>query len=316
MKNILTILKGMVMGIAEVIPGISGSTLALTMGIYTQFLNLFYEVLNIIKSFIKLITKKASRQDLILSIKKLDYKFAFFLSFGIILGISIFANILDYALTNNPQIVYSVFFGITLASLLIPINSLTKPKSTELLLFFFTFILLFLLFGLTPQAIENPSVIYIYLGGVIGISGMFMPGVSGSFLLLVMGLYDFIIANIKSITRFEINSEGLTSLIVFSLGLITGFLLFINLIKYLLKNHYRLLMAFIGGVLVASLRIMWPFFNTNTNNEIIKVIPELSLSTIFLLTIIMTSFVVTYLIIKKTNKNQQKNNIELEILND
>lgn len=281
-----TFLQGAVMGIVELIPGISGSTLALTMGIYDEFVLLLHQIATVPKILLLIILRKEQWKSLKTLLKEINFRFAILLIAGTGVSILLFANVLSYLLHNHPQYIYAAFCGIIIASLIIPYRALNKPSWKEITIVIFSFLVMFLAFGLTPPKNENPSYTIMFIGGIFGITGLFLPGVSGSFILLIMGIYTYVIETVKSIATLSIKTSDLSNFLVFILGLASGFIISAKLLRYLLKHQYRNLMAFVAGLLIASIRVLWPFLRIE-GEETIKVLPhQVDLQLLFAISLI------------------------------
>ena len=273
MTNLLTIFQGMIMGIAEVIPGVSGSTLALVMGIYYKFIDLLHQVSEFGKELLKLLLGKSSRVSLWKKFVLIDFKFGIQLVIGMAISVALFSHLISDLLDSSPQYVYAFFFGLIIASIPIPWNEMTRHTYREYLIVGVSFVSTFILLGLTPtETKEDPSLLLLLFGGIVGISGMVLPGVSGSFILLTLGLYDYIIGMIKDLTRLGISSQQLLHLATFGAGLVIGFIGFVRILKWALKNYPSELLAALIGLMLASLRVLWPFLELS-DGERIQVLP-------------------------------------------
>lgn len=246
------ILKGMAMGIAEVIPGVSGGTIAFITGIYK-------ELIDSIKAF------DISAIKLLLSGKikefgsKINSGFLFMLFSGMIGGVVIGVFGVTNLLENNPEILWSFFFGLILASVPMMLQTIKNKKA----LTWFVFLLGALIaFGITSLAPAEASTTYpyIFISGMIGIVALVLPGVSGSFILLLLGMYTFIIPTIKSFLSGP-NSSDFFILAVFGLGCLTGLLFFVRLISNAFEKHYNVTVAAMSGFMLGSLNKIWPWRN-------------------------------------------------------
>src|SRR5690606_25844130 len=140
MFKLKTILQGFVMGVAEIIPGVSGSTLALAMGIYDEFINLLFSVSEFIKSLFKFITRKISFADLKQSFFNIQFVFGFYLVFGMAIAIALLAGVLSGLLESNRYEVYAFFFGLVLTSIYLPYKEVGGFRLKEILVTVVTFV--------------------------------------------------------------------------------------------------------------------------------------------------------------------------------
>ena len=246
-------LKGMAMGISDLIPGISGGTIALLLGIYKDFISSLKSINY--KSFIYLIRldfKKLNNQ--------LNLCFLLPVFFGILSSIFIFSSLISFLLLDYKVLLFSFFFGLIFFSSIRLISSL-KPSSTLDFLTVFVGLVIGLSFFFVSSLSTSNSIFSIFLAGFIAISAMLLPGISGSYILLILGKYEFMLDSISSFNWINI--------LIFSLGAITGILSFSKMIHYLLKNYYRSTIFFLSGLMMGALNKVWPW---QLDNKI--VLPE------------------------------------------
>jgi putative membrane protein len=240
--------KGLAMGVADLIPGVSGGTIAFVTGIYDDFMAaascLDHHLLKLIVTFR---IKEA--------ILRVPLHFIIPLAAGILTSIFSMARLMHYLLTEHPLPTWGFFFGLIVSSIIIISKKLDSPYSPlSLLMVGLGAIFAYLVVGMIP--VETPSQLwFIYLCGIIGITAMILPGISGSFLLLMMGKYEYITAAVKS----PFGDGNFIILVVFSLGCATGLVSFSKFLKYVLQRYHNITMCFLTGVLVGSLRKVWPW---------------------------------------------------------
>jgi len=258
-ENIYTFLRGMVMGIAEVIPGVSGSTMALIMGIYDDFIGFLAEISDFIRSIISFILRKKSFKELKKEFFDIDLKFGALLGIGMVVALGIFSHVVSFLMDAYPMYLFAFFFGLVVASMPIPYKEMKKRNIEELILFLLSFVSFFIILGINPvEVATNPSPIILFFGGMFAISGMLLPGISESFILLLLGLYGYIINIVSQLTTFSVSANDLINLMILALGLTVGFLIVSKILKVLLKSHHSYLMAFLMALMGASLRVLWP----------------------------------------------------------
>ena len=246
-------LKGMAMGISDLIPGISGGTIALLLGIYKDFISSLKSINY--KSFIYLIRfdfKKLNNQ--------LNLCFLLPVFFGILSSIFIFSSLISFLLLDYKILLFSFFFGLIFFSSIRLISNL-KPSSTLDFLTVFVGLVIGLSFFFISSISTSNSIFSIFLAGFIAISAMLLPGISGSYILLILGKYEFMLDSISSFNWINI--------LIFSLGAIAGILSFSKMIHYLLKNYYRSTIFFLSGLMMGALNKVWPW---QLDNKI--VLPE------------------------------------------
>ena len=246
-------LKGMAMGISDLIPGISGGTIALLLGIYKDFISSLKSINY--KSFIYLVRldfKKLNNQ--------LNLCFLLPVFFGILSSIFIFSSFISFLLLDYKVHLFSFFFGLIFFSSIRLISSL-KPTSTLDFFTVFVGLVIGLSFFFVSSLSTSNSIFSIFLAGFIAISAMLLPGISGSYILLILGKYEFMLDSISSFNWINI--------LIFSLGAIAGILSFSKMIHYLLKNYYRSTIFFLSGLMMGALNKVWPW---QLDNKI--VLPE------------------------------------------
>jgi len=243
-KNIILILKGMGMGIANVIPGVSGGTVALITGIYQ-------ELLKSLKSFDKqafslLLTLNFKEFGIYTNLSFLAYVFG-----GSLISLFSIASLFKFLFKNYPLEIWSLFFGLILASIIfIGQRIKTWNFQSYLAIIIGTLVALSLTF-ITPSA-ENNNLFYVFLCGIIGISGMILPGLSGSYILILMGNYELLM--VRSVSEFDI-----PLLLTFLFGSIFGLLVLSNFLHWLINKYYSLTLAGLTGFIIGSLSIIWPW---------------------------------------------------------
>ena len=243
-KNIILILKGMGMGIANVIPGVSGGTVALITGIYQ-------ELLKSLKSFDKqafslLLTLNFKEFGIYTNLSFLAYVFG-----GSLISLFSIASLFKFLFKNYPLEIWSLFFGLILASIIfIGQRIKTWNFQSYLAIIIGTLVALSLTF-ITPSA-ENNNLFYVFLCGIIGISGMILPGLSGSYILILMGNYELLM--VRSVSEFDI-----PLLLTFLFGSIFGLLVLSNFLHWLINKYYSVTLAGLTGFIIGSLSIIWPW---------------------------------------------------------
>ena len=246
-------LKGMAMGISDLIPGISGGTIALLLGIYKDFISSLKSINY--KSFIYLIRldfKKLNNQ--------LNLCFLLPVFFGILSSIFIFSSLISFLLLDYKILLFSFFFGLIFFSSIRLVSNL-NPSSTLDFLTVFVGLVIGLSFFFVSSLSTSNSIFSIFLAGFIAISAMLLPGISGSYILLILGKYEFMLDSISSFNWINI--------LIFSVGAIAGILSFSKMIHYLLKNYYRSTIFFLSGLMMGALNKVWPW---QLDNKI--VLPE------------------------------------------
>ena len=245
-------LKGFCMGGADVIPGVSGGTIALIAGIYEK-------LLAAIKSFDAVFIKKLLSFKLKEALSHIHLRFLIALFFGIATAILSLARLMNYLLKFHPEPTYSLFYGLIGASVYV-IGKSFKWRLPEVVSIVCGLVLAYFLVGLIPVSTPN-ELWFIFLSGVIGICAMILPGISGAFILLILGKYEFITGTLKA--PFSANEvTGVNNLViiaVFCLGCLVGLVGFSRFLNWLLSKWRTMTLAFLTGLMAGSMRKIWPW---------------------------------------------------------
>lgn len=246
------IARGFAMGIAEIIPGVSGGTIAFISGIYKDLLDAVTG-LNI-NALGKLL--KADFKGFSSSIK---LPFLIFLVIGMVIGIVSGVFGITFLLENYPEVIWALFFGLILASVPYMLLQMKTGKPLHILIFLAGALIAWYITTLTPVN-GNTSLLYLFFGGTIAICALVLPGVSGSFMLLLLGLYSLVIPTLKSL----LSNPGLESfkiIFVFGLGCIVGLLGFSRIVSRAFEKYHDGTIALLSGFMLGSLNKIWPWRN-------------------------------------------------------
>lgn len=275
MKIFATFARGIVMGIAEIIPGVSGSTLALLMGIYDDFINFLSGISDFLKEVIKFILFKSSVKDVKSYFFKIKFQFGIPLVFGMAFSLALFSNVITHLLEEYTAYVFAFLFGLVLASIAIPWKEMKSKTIKEFSVMGVTFVIFFIILGLKPIESASNNPLFLFVSGALAICAMVLPGISGSFILLMLGVYSYVVGLVKDLTRLSISAEGLLNLTLVALGIVVGFSIFVKILKKGLEKYPSIIMAFLIGIMIASLRVLWPFIDVekSTPSSTIKLLP-------------------------------------------
>jgi len=304
-KHIVTLFQGIALGIAEIIPGVSGSTVALLMGIYDDFIDLLYQASELVKIGLLFIIRKKSWNDVTTQIEKIPWAFGIALGIGMLGAIVSFSNLVAFLLVNYPSHLFAFLFGLTVPTMILVWGQIKQKSLASYTMMTITAVALLALFASTGTSLKttSPHPLHLFIGGIVGISAMVLPGVSGSFMLLVLGLYNFIVGLISEISQGNVSIAALSQLGIVLAGMATGFLTTVRLVKYAFENARNQIMSFIMGLLIASWYVLWPFveiIGLDSHNEPIfsKVSPfsvEPTLSMQLALIAVVTAVIVYFL---------------------
>ncbi|MDB9920822.1 DUF368 domain-containing protein [Actinomycetota bacterium] len=246
--------RGALMGSAEVVPGVSGGTLALIVGIYQTLINSIADLVLSVRQLVGLAPGKASTKTAVSTFKSLPWRLLIPVAIGMGAAVILGAKLIEPLLDEQPIAMKALFFGLVIAGTYVPAHMVTKVggwSSSFVLLGLISAVFVFFLSGLPQGNVADPSLIVVFFWASIAICALVLPGVSGSFLLLTVGMYDPTIA--------AVNDRNFTYLIVFALGAILGLAIFVSLLKWLLENRARVTLVIITGLMLGSLRALWPW---------------------------------------------------------
>ncbi len=237
-KSIKTFLCGLAMGAADVVPGVSGGTIAFITGIYQDLLNAIKSVdINFAKLLFKGEVKKA--------FSLIPWAFLIPLLLGIFTAIFSLAKVILFLLHNHPLFIWSFFLGLILASVIVLYKALPEKSIKTFIIFLIGSIFAYTISSLTPISTPN-SPLFIFLSGAIAICAMILPGISGSFLLVILGKYETILNSISTL--------DFTNIALFGMGAVCGILSFVRILSYALKNHYNITIALLLGIMFGSIK--------------------------------------------------------------
>lgn len=279
-EKLLIVFKGVAMGVANKVPGVSGGLVAFVLGFYEKFIHSLQK-LNI--EGLKLIKQGKFK----LFFKHINGQFLGLLLCGMILSYFSVSKILDYFINHYEIYVWSLFFGLIIGSLLYIYRRVEPFKLDTFFWALLGFIFGFSLNIITP-ATQNENLFYVFICGIVSVVGMTLPGLSGSFILILMGNYVLLLVDSVNalyltisnlfLGKFEILTDPylckmLKILFVFSFGSLVGLILFSNILKFVLKNYKNKTLSIIMGFIAGSLGVVWPWKNkiykSNLNGEFI-----------------------------------------------
>jgi putative membrane protein len=270
-------LKGLAMGAADVVPGVSGGTIAFISGIYQELIDSINNV-NIS------VLKTLKNEGLKAAWQQVNGSFLLALLSGIGISILTFSKVITHLLETQPILVWSFFFGLIIASITLIWKEITSWKLVDIL---------FLLIGITvsyyitiARPVSSPdSYWYLFLSGFIAIIAMILPGISGAFILLLMGSYETVIGTINTFreglttANSEILISALLKLGVFAVGAIIGLKSFSKILHWMFANHKNTTLTLLVGFMVGSLNKVWPWKEVletriNSHGEVVPYIDK------------------------------------------
>lgn len=240
-------LKGIFMGIADLVPGISGGTIAFILGIYERLIHSIKKIN--FNNYSTLLLSIRNKKEFTKKLKELDILFLLILFLGIISSIISLSHLISFLLEKFEVFLLSFFVGLILMSSVIIFKHIEKKTIHEKSFFLYGFLFGFSLLFLDFNLINDPTFFYVFLGGFLAVFALFLPGISGSFILLILGLYEYIINIVKNI-YFEF-----VNLLPFLLGAFFGVFLVSRFVDFLFKINKSKTLFFLLGLVIGSLFI-------------------------------------------------------------
>ncbi|CAL2087130.1 Membrane protein [Tenacibaculum sp. 190524A02b] len=250
-------LKGIAMGAADVVPGVSGGTIAFISGIYEELLT---SISNINLKLLKTLRKEGFKK----AWKQLNGNFLASLFIGIFISVLSLAKAIAWLLDNHPILLWSFFFGLVLASVIYIAKQITKWNLLSVMLIILGTVLAYYITTLNPMVTESSSPLFLFLAGALAICAMILPGISGSFILVLLGAYKPILT--------AVNNRDMTTIATVGVGTIVGLLSFSRILKWLFNNYKNYTLAALTGFIIGSLNKIWPWkevitYRTNSHGE-------------------------------------------------
>lgn len=242
-----TVAGGFLMGTADLVPGVSGGTIALVLGIYERLVDSIREGSSALGSL--------ARGDLggfRSHLRQVEWVFLLPLLGGILLAVVALASFLDNQLEERPTILAGLFFGLVVGSVVVAWGLLDEPAVRPALVGGVVAVTLFVLLGLGEEAtVSDPSLLVFLGAGALAICAMILPGISGSLILLLVGMYAAVLE--------AVNQRDLLVIGVFLLGAVAGLAVFSQLLYWALRRHHDVILGGLIGLMAGSLRVLWPW---------------------------------------------------------
>lgn len=243
---LIILFKGMAMGAADVVPGVSGGTIAFISGIYEELLT---SISSVNFNTLKLLKTEGIKS----AWKAVNGNFLLALMCGIFISIVSLAKLISYLLEHKPIMVWSFFFGLVLASILYVAKQITKWNFITVFVLVLGAVLAFYITTLEPLVNENSSPLFMFLAGALAICAMILPGISGAFILVLLGAYKPVLE--------AIHNKDFKLIAVLGFGAIVGLLSFSKILKWLFSHYKNYTLAVLTGFILGSLNKIWPWKN-------------------------------------------------------
>ena len=292
-ESIIIFLKGLLMGSADIIPGVSGGTMALITGIYERLIHAIKDIdFRFVYYFIRRDMKAAKNNFM-------SVDFALLLPLGAGIGVAFLslARVIEFMLENQTAPTYAFFFGLIVASAGIVSRYVKHPDMMHILSGVAGFLFVFYIVGLEGLE-ENHSYPMIFITGTVAICAMILPGISGSLIMLIMGQYEFMLN--------ALNNRQMPELITFLAGAVLGLAGFSRLMDYMIMHHKSITMAFLFGLMLGALRVPVEKIESSVDTGVMSDMVVVVISSI-------VGFILVTLIEMKSRKIEEKMGIEVEI---
>ena len=246
MPHLLNVLRGFLMGSADVVPGVSGGTIALVLGIYERLIHAIRTGAGALGSLVR-----GRMSDALERAKAVEWNFLVPLLAGIGLAIVSLAALIQYFLDEQPINTAAVFLGLVAASIVIAWSLVSRWTVGRTTLAAGVALIAFLVLGLRSEELTDPATLLFFGAGAIAIVAMILPGISGSFILLMLGMYEAVLD--------AVTDRDLAVIAVFGLGAVIGLTLFSTVLDRMLRDHHDTMIAGLIGLMAGSLRVLWPW---------------------------------------------------------
>ena len=244
---IRSLFGGFLMGMADLVPGVSGGTIALVLGIYERLIASIRAGSSALGRLLKGDIVSFRRH-----LGNVEWVFLLPLLAGILTAVLSLSRVIGHQLEVNPTIMAAVFFGLVLGSVVIAIRMVKQPGPVHLWVGLVIGVAVFVLLGLGGETtVANPSLLVFFGSGALAICAMILPGISGSLILVLIGMYAAVLE--------AVNDREFLRVGVFAIGTIVGLALFSQVLHWALRHHHDVVLAGLIGLMAGSLRVVWPW---------------------------------------------------------
>lgn len=237
---------GLAMGAADVVPGISGGTMALILGFYQRLIASIRAAAIVVSALVR-----GRRSAARIAFGEVEWGLVLPLGFGVVIALVLGARVIEPLMEAYPIQIRAFFFGLILASIPIPWRAIAEPTRKLYLIAAASAVAAFFVTGFPPREVIDPSLLLVFVTAMIAICAMILPGISGAFLLVVMGMYTPALE--------ALNGRDFVYVGVFALGALIGLGAFSKVLFYLLNEHHDVTLAVLVGFMAGSLRALWPY---------------------------------------------------------
>ena len=235
------------MGAADLVPGVSGGTIALVIGVYERLIASIREASSALAWLIRGRPSRFAEH-----MRRVEWLLVLPLLAGILLAVVSLASVLEHQLEMNPTIMAGGFFGLVVGSVFIAWRLVRRPLRRHLAIGLVVAVVLFVILGLGDDVtVSDPSLLAFFGAGALAICAMILPGISGSLILLLIGMYPAVLE--------AVNQRDFASIGIFAVGAIVGLAVFSQILHWALRNHHDDVLAGLVGLMAGSLRVLWPW---------------------------------------------------------
>jgi putative membrane protein len=238
--------RGFLMGSADLVPGVSGGTVALVTGIYEELIDTVRLGASAVGHLVRLDVRGMQQR-----LREIRWSFVLPLGAGILLAVVTLARVIGHLLEEEPVRMAALFFGLVAGSVVLALPRVRHWGADRAISMVVVGMLAFLLLGLRGAPVSDPAIWMFFLAGAIAICAMILPGISGSFILLMIGMYDAVLDTV--------NDREVGFLLVFVIGCAIGLMAFSNVLHWALERAHDMVMAGLIGLMIGSLRVLWPW---------------------------------------------------------
>ena len=262
-EDIYNFLVGFFMGAANVIPGVSGGTMLFIMGAFGKLIDTLKNIGS--PETLKMLCKG----DFKGLAKRANWRFLGFLALGALASFATLAKLMVYLLAEHTQLTQAFFFGLIAASIITVNHQMERWTIPAWISFIISAVAAFAIISLVPVNTGDAWYTMI-LCGAISIIAMILPGLSGSFLLLILGQYDRVWNAVGNVARLKFNADEISMIVLLAIGCITGLGAFVHLLNYLMKNFENVTIAALIGFMIGSLPRIWPFQHADLSSIVLQ----------------------------------------------
>ncbi|MDJ0767635.1 MAG: DUF368 domain-containing protein [Ilumatobacter sp.] len=253
--------RGFAMGAADIVPGVSGGTVALVLGIYERLIRNVHAGAHALKEL-----TRGRTSEFVPSLRKVEWVWLISLLVGVLAAIAVLSSVIEDLLHDHPVRMAGLFFGLVAGSVIVAWRLIKMVTAPELAMMTGVGLVLFLILGLREETeaageeiVTEPWWVFL-LAGALAICAMILPGISGSFILVMIGMYTEVLG--------AVNDRDLLPLVATAIGCIVGLALFSTVLNWLLEHHHDLVIAAMIGLMLGSLRVLWPWPNGTNTTEL------------------------------------------------